>query len=112
MPKQQLQRNELRPNKRSEQLPLLRAAVLLLVQQQGKTIEAGGHSVIEMSLDTLLVWVTPWTGVTWVDVWDQTRGGSKVLNVWLHPDGGVEVVSFRRGDWEDVLIGAAKRHLH
>jgi hypothetical protein len=112
MPEQQVRLNLHGRKKRTEQLPVLKGAVFLLAQQQGRTIEASGCSVIEIALDTLLVWVTPWIGVTWVDVWDQTLGGSKVLNMWLHTDGGIEVLNFRRGDWENVLIDAAKKHMH
>jgi len=39
---------------------------------------------------------------------DETRGGAKVLNMQWASDGAIEVVSFRRGDWEQVLLDRAK----
>jgi hypothetical protein len=46
-----------------------------------------------------------------LDVWDETRGGAKVLNMHWASDGTIEVVSFRRGDWEQVILDRAERAL-
>jgi hypothetical protein len=44
-----------------------------------------------------------------LDVWDETRGGAKVLNINWASDGAIEVVSFRRGDWEQIILDRAKQ---
>lgn len=98
--------------KRSVQLPMLVAAAFLAAKHRGKVIERRDTSVLEAQLGTLQISITPWDGFTWVDVWDETRGGAKVMNVWVFPDRSIEMVSFRRGDWEDVLLSSAKQLLH
>ena len=47
-----------------------------------------------------------------LDVRDETRGGAKVLNISWASDGAIEVVSFRRGDWEQIILDRAKQMLN
>jgi hypothetical protein len=45
-------------------------------------------------------------------VWDETREGAKVLKISWASDGAIEVVSFRRGDWEQIFLDRVKQMLN
>lgn len=97
---------------RRVQIPLLRSAVFTLAKYQGQQQEQGGFSILEVKLQTLLIWITPLGVRTMVDVWDETRGGKKVLGISWTTDGATVIHSFRRGEWEDVLLRTARTCLH
>lgn len=98
--------------KRIEQIPLLKAAVLSLAERQGEHMVVSGVLVTEVKLDTLYFWLTPFGPFTNLDVWDEATGGNKVLNMCWSSDNTLEITSFRRGDWEDVLLKHARKALH
>ena len=98
--------------KRSEQIPLLRAAALSLAERQGEQKVVSGIPVTEVKLDGLYFWLTPFGPFMNLDVWDEATGGNKVLNMCWSPDNTMEVTSFRRGDWEEMLLKHARRALH
>ena len=102
---------ERRP-KRSVQIPLLKVAALQLAERRGETIVVSNIPITEVKLTSLYFWLTPFGPRTNLDVWDLNQGEAKVLNMSLGQDGTVEVLSFRRGDWEDVLIQQARNELH
>jgi hypothetical protein len=68
--------------------------------------------ITEVRLASLYFWLTPFGPRTNLDVWDETQGEAKVLNMNWDPNGTIEIVSFRRGDWENALIKNARRSLH
>jgi len=101
--------------KRSVQIPLLKAAILALAEREGETVMSSNFPVTEVKLPSLYFWLTPFGGLgtfTNVDVWDENSGGNKVLNMCWGPDGAIEVVSFRRGEWENILLAKARARLH
>lgn len=68
-----------------------------------------GHEVTEVDLGSLCFWISAGLQGTTFDVWDRTLGGAKVLNISWSSAGEITVVSFHRGDWEQVLLGRALR---
>jgi hypothetical protein len=98
-------------SKRSVQIPLLKAAALRLAEKHGETIIVFNRPVTEMKLAGLLIWISPMGPNTNLDVWDEGNGGAKVLNVAWTPTGAMEVMSFRRGHWEDALLSLARQTL-
>lgn len=101
--------------KRSVQIPLLKAAALELAERKGETIVVSNRPITEVKLDNLYFWLTPFGTLgrfANLDVWDVGSGGNKVLNMNWGADGTHEVVSFRRGDWEEVLLAATRHELH
>ena len=99
---------DVRP-KRSVQIPLLKAAAVEIARRRGKPHSVSGIASTEVDLGTVRFWITPLSFGTNLDVWDETRRGAKVLNVNWSGDGAIQVVSFRRGEWEQVLLDRAKR---
>ena len=69
----------------------------------------GGHELADVDLGTVRYSIGPLALGTNLDVWDEPRRGAKVLNINWASDGAIEVVSFRRGDWEQILLDRAKR---
>jgi hypothetical protein len=65
-----------------------------------------------VNLGTVLFSIGPLGLGTNLDVWDETRGGGKVLNMHWAGNGAIEVVSFRRGHWEQVVLDQANRALN
>lgn len=101
--------------KRRVQIPLLKAAALALGERRGETIVVSNRPITEVKLDGLYFWLTPFGTLgphVNLDVWDEGSGGNKVLNMSWGADGTPEVVSFRRGDWEDVLLAKTRHELH
>jgi len=97
--------------KRSVQIPLLKHAAVALAEGLGNPKKVAGKDVMEVNLGTLQFWITSWPLVTQFDVWVKTPdSGQKVLNMSWTNDGTIQVVSFRRGDWEQVLLDRATRH--
>ena len=129
---------------RSVQIPQLKAAALSLAERLGEAIFVSNIPITEVRLDTLLLRFTPMGPRIAIEVWDESRGGTKVLNLWIADpsrsttqnsatitsasgvsdttglsvvgasgkNGDIEVVSFRRGDWEDALLKKARQALH
>lgn len=98
--------------KRSVQIPFLKHAALRLAQREGEAILVSGIPVTEVKLSTLYFWLTAFGPSMNLDVWDESTGGNKVLNISWGPDNTIEVVSFRRGEWESVLLRRANIGLH
>jgi hypothetical protein len=98
--------------KRCVQIPLLKAAAIKLAGRHGKPSSWGGHELTDVDLGTVRYSIGPLALGTNLDVWDETRRGAKVLNINWASDGAIEVVSFRRGDWEQILLDRAKRMLN
>ena len=98
--------------KRCVQIPLLNAAAIMLAARHGKPGSIGGHELTDVDLGTVRYSIGPLALGTNLDVWDETRGGAKVLNISWASDGAIEVVSFRRGDWEQIILDRAKQMLN
>jgi hypothetical protein len=96
-------------SKRSVQIPLLKAAAIEIAARHGKPGSISGHELTDVDLGTVRFSIGSLGLGTNLDVWDETRGGAKVLNMHWAGNGAIEVVSFRRGDWEQVLLDRAKR---
>ena len=99
-------------SKRSIQLPLLKAATIRIAAKHGKPGSVSGHELTDVDLGTVRFSIGSLGLGTNLDVWDETRGGAKVLNMHWASDGAIEVVSFRRGNWEQVLLDRAKQLLN
>ena len=99
-------------SKRSVQIPLLKAAALKIAVKDGKPGSISGYELTDVDLGTVRFSISSLGLGTNLDVWDETRGGAKVLNMSWDDDGVIEVLSFRRGDWEQVLLDKAKRALN
>ena len=99
-------------SKRSVQLPLLKAAAVRIAARHGKPGSISGHELTGVDLGTVRFSIGSLGLGTNLDVWDETRGGGKVLNINWASNGAIEVVSFRRGEWEQVLLDRAKRLLN
>jgi hypothetical protein len=98
--------------KRSEQIPLIKAAAIALVEKQGEPKQLAGQNVTEVDLGSLYFWISEGPHGTNLDVWDRTLGEAKVCNLhWTH-QGRTHVVTFRRGDWEQVLLDRARWMRH
>jgi hypothetical protein len=80
--------------------------------RHGKPGSISGHELTDVDLDTVRFSIGSLGLGTNLDVWDETRGGAKVLNIHWDSNDAIEVVSFRRGDWEQVLLDRAKRLLN
>jgi hypothetical protein len=98
-------------SKRSVQIPLLKAAAIGIAARHGKSGSISGHELTDVDLGTVRFSIGCLGLGTNLDVWDETRRGAKVLNMHWAGNGAIEVVSFRRGDWEQVLLDRAKRAL-
>lgn len=98
--------------KRCVQIPRLKAAAIMLAARHGKPTSISGHELTDVDLGTVRYSIRPLALGTNLDVWDEARGGAKVLNTSWASDDAIEVVSFRRGDWEQILLGRAKRMLN
>jgi hypothetical protein len=98
--------------KRCVQIPLLKAAAIMLAARHGKPSSIWGHELTDVDLGTVRYSIGPLALGTNLDVWDETRGGAKVLNISWASDGAIEVVSFRRGDWEQIILDRAKQMLN
>ena len=99
--------------KRSEQISLLKDAAVALAELLGNPKEGAGYDVVEVNLGTLEFWISSWPLVTQIDLWVKTPdSGQKVLNMSWSNDGTIQVVSFRRGDWEQTLLDRAKQTLN
>ena len=99
-------------SKRSVQIPLLKAAAIAIAAKNGKPGSISGHELTDVDLGTVQFSIGLLGRGTNLDVWDETRGGAKVLNMHWASDGTIEVVSFRRGDWEQVILDRAERALN
>jgi hypothetical protein len=98
--------------KRSEQIPLVKAAAIALADKQGEPKQLVGQNVTEVDLGSLYFWITAWPYGTSLDVWDRTLREAKVCNLhWTH-QGRTEVVTFHRGEWEQVLLDRARWMRH
>ena len=84
----------------------------MLAAGHGNPSSIWGHELTDVDLGTVRYSVGPLGLGTNLDMWDETRGGAKVLNISWASDGTIEVVSFRRGDWEQILLDRAKRMLN
>ena len=98
--------------KRSVQIPLLKAATIRIAARHGKPGSVSGHELTDVDLGTVRFSIGSLGLGTNLDVWDETRGGGKVFNINWASNGAIEVVSFRRGEWEQVLLDRAKRMLN
>ena len=92
--------------------PLLKAAAFDIAQREGRTTVVSNIPITEVKLAELYFWLAPFGPRTNLDVWDETQGEAKVLNINWGRDDTVEIVSFRRGEWENVLIKNARQNLH
>ena len=99
-------------SKRSVQIPLLKTAAIRIAARHGKPESISGHELTGVDLGTVRFSIGALGLGTNLDVWDETRGGAKVLNMHWASNGAIEVVSFRRGYWEQVLLDWAKRLLN
>ena len=95
--------------KRSVQVPLLAAAARRLAERFGQPSTVSGIPITEVRLPTLNFCFTPMGGRTILEIWDESRGGAKVLNIYCGPGDEIELLSFRRGDWEHALLQAARQ---
>jgi hypothetical protein len=79
----------------------LRDAAIKLVQANGEWKPFGADTrVMQFDGDNLSVWYSVFPFGFGIDIWDGSR---KVLNVqWT--DAGVDLISFRRGDWESKIV--------
>lgn len=99
--------------KRSVQVQALKDAASVLAKHCGTTFhttyERNGYPALKrIKIDTLLICVTDLGIWSYLDVWDKTSGG-KVFNVGFFSEGKTHIVQFRRGDWEDRLLAAARQ---
>jgi hypothetical protein len=99
-------------SKRGVQIPLLKVAAILIAARHGKPGSISGHQLTDVDLGTVRFSISSLGLGMNLDVWDETRGGGKVLNMHWASDGAIEIVSFRRGDWEQVLLDRARRALN
>jgi hypothetical protein len=99
-------------SKRSVQIPLLKAAAIQIAATDGKPGSVSGYELTDVDVGTVRFSIYSLGLGTNLDVWDETRGGAKVLNIHWAGNGAIEVVSFRRGDWEQVILDRAKRALN
>src|SRR6266436_4283940 len=99
-------------SKRSVQIPLLKVAAIRIAARHGKPGSIFGHQVTDVDLGSVRFSIGSLGLETNLDVWDEARGGGKILNMHWANNGAIEIVSFRRGDWEQVLLDRAKRVLN
>jgi hypothetical protein len=98
--------------KRSEQIPLLKDAAVAIAKRQGEPRRVSGSEVTEVDLGSLHFWISGWPDGTNLSVWDKMLGGAKVLNISWSRQGAIQVTTFRRGDWEQVLLDRARWMRH
>jgi hypothetical protein len=79
----------------------LRDVAIKFVQANGawKPFSADTR-VMQFDSDSLSVWYSVFPFGFGIDIWDASR---KVFNVQWN-DTGIDIISFRRGDWENRLI--------
>jgi hypothetical protein len=97
---------------RSVQIPMLIVAAIRLAARHGIPGSISGHELTDVDLGTVRFSISSLGLGTNLDVWDETRGGGKVLNLHWAGDDVVEIVSFRRGDWEQIILDRAKQALN
>jgi hypothetical protein len=87
-------------NRMAEVVQLRDAAVNLAKEKGDWKIFGPNITVGQFDNDILSVWYSLFPHCFGIDVWERDR---KVLNVqWT--DAGVDIVTFKRGDWENRLI--------
>ena len=87
----------------------LRDACLMLVARHGLASRQGGVPATEVALDPFRIRLTPSGARREMDVWHAgTGGGAKVLSLWWSGE-DFTVVGFRRGAWEQELLGLGGR---
>ena len=81
----------------------LRDAALKILRERGE-VEVGSYSRTTARVDNyeFASW-SPRHGQHGVDIW----APNKVLNLMWEDDGSVEIVSFRRGTWEETILNLA-----
>jgi hypothetical protein len=94
--------------KRQREILELRDACMLLVAQLGNQREMNGAPTMEVTLGPFTIWLTPGGVRRKLDVWHASAGSTKVLDLGWSGD-KLEIVSFRRGAWEQELLGLARR---
>jgi hypothetical protein len=94
--------------KRRREILELRDACMLLVAQLGNQREMNGAPAMEVTLGPFTIWLTPGGVRRKLDVWHASAGSTKVLDLGWSGD-KLEIVSFRRGAWEQELLGLARR---
>ena len=91
--------NTLRRNSRTADAVQLRDAAIKLTETYGN--KWPDTPVTGFQFGGLLVWHTVFPLLHWIDIWEDDR--RKVLNIQWN-DSGVDIISFRRGDWESKLL--------
>ena len=99
-------------SKRGVQIPLLKVAAIRIAARHGRPSSTSEHQLTDVDLGTVRFSISSLGLGMNLDVWDETRGGGKVLNMHWASDGAIEIVSFRRGDGEQVLLDRARRALN
>ncbi len=94
--------------KRQREILELRDACMLLVAQCGNQREMNGAPIVEVTLGPFTIWLMPGGVHRKLDVWHASAGSAKVLDLGWSGD-KLEIVSFRRGAWEQELLGLARR---
>jgi hypothetical protein len=82
-------------------------AAIMLAAGHGKPGSIGGHELTDVDLGTVRYSIGPLALGTNLEVWHETRGGANVLNISWASNGAIEVMSFRRGDWEQIILDRA-----
>jgi hypothetical protein len=91
---------------RRQQIENLRAAALALIKARPQWIKVSGRPAPTYEGDGMrIIHYTAFQGFhssrpSGLSIWS---GGKKVLNIEWDVDGKIEVVSFKRGDWERKL---------
>jgi hypothetical protein len=98
--------------KRSIQIPMLKAAALRLAEQYGQPGVISNIPVTDVKLSKVNFSLSSFGARTVLEVWAEERGGAKVLNLWIGPGDEIEVISFRRGEWETALLAKARQTYH
>src|SRR5689334_23149480 len=97
---------------RRERALNLKDATLRLAKEHGTEIEVSGYPIIEVELDVVRFWLSNLGGRHQLDIRSRDASGAKVFNASWSSDNDLEVISFRRGPWEDQLLGFGKEPLH
>jgi hypothetical protein len=93
--------------KRSVMIPLLRDAALRLADAKGIPVVIAPIDGTDVTLAELNFTIWRNGSSQNLEVWDLAQSGKKVLNINWGADHAIEVVSFRRGGWEDTLLRLA-----
>jgi hypothetical protein len=94
---------------RRRQARELRDACLVLVARHGLATRQGGAPATEVEHDPFRIRLAPSGARREMDVWHAgTGGGAKVLSLWWSGE-DFTVVGFRRGPWEQELLGLGGR---